>query len=274
MFRDLLVHVDRSKHCRARVEAAASLAQRFDARLAAIYVMPPMEISPFLADQYARDAVDDAYAKIAADRDEAKDLFEKCASRSRVEAEWIETRGHATDLVALCARTRDMIILGQADPGEAGLGVALSLPGHVALSAGRPVLMVPHGGTSATFGERILIAWNASAQAARAVNDALPLLARAKRVTVLEIGPEVVDEASPGADIGPHLKRHGVEAEMRRMTADDVEVGDLLLSHATDAAADLVVMGVYGHSRMREFVLGGVSRRLLRHTTVPLLMSH
>lgn len=274
MFRDLLVHVDRSKHCRARVEAAASLAQRFDAHLAAVYVMPPMNISPFLADQYARDAVDDADAKVAADRDEAKDLFEKCASRSGVEAEWIETRGHAADLVALCARTRDMTVLGQADPGEAGLGLAPSLAGHVALSTGRPVLMVPHGGASATFGERILIAWNASAQAARAVNDALPLLARAKRVTILEIGPEIVDEASPGADIGPHLKRHGVEAEVRRMTADDVEVGDLLLSQAADAAADLVVMGVYGHSRVREFVLGGVSRRLLRHATVPLLMSH
>ena len=109
----------------------------------------------------------------------------------------------------------------------------------------------------------------------RAVNDAIPILKRATKVTVLSIDPDVEPRPrTPGADIALHLARHGIAAEVASTSSLDIAVGDVLLSSAADAGADLIVMGAYGHSRVREMVLGGATRHLLQHMTVPVLMSH
>ena len=123
----------------------------------------------------------------------------------------------------------------------------------------------------------MLVAWNSSAQAARAIHDALPLLARAKRVLIMAVHREAGGQGQddvPGADIARHLVRHGVAAEASPVDAGGIEVGDLLLSRAADEGADLLVMGIYGHSRLRELVLGGVSRHLFDHMTIPVFMAH
>jgi len=145
----------------------------------------------------------------------------------------------------------------------------------LALGVGRPVLIVPRYGTFETVGERVLVAWNGSREATRAVHDALPLLKLASSVTVLSIDPEHdTGDRIPGADIALHLARHGVAAEGMSTVGLDISVGDLLLSRAADLGADLIVMGAYGHSRVRELVLGGATRHILQHMTVPVLMSH
>ena len=129
----------------------------------------------------------------------------------------------------------------------------------------------------AGVGERVLVAWNASRAATRAVNDALPMLQKAKQVTVLAINPRggVSGEGDvPGADLALHLSRHGVKAEAAWLKAADIEVGAMLLSRASDFQSDLIVMGGYGHSRLREIVLGGATREILQTMTVPTLMSH
>jgi nucleotide-binding universal stress UspA family protein len=137
------------------------------------------------------------------------------------------------------------------------------------------VLVVPRYGTFDTVGERVLVAWNGSREATRAVHDALPILKLATKVTVLSIDPERdTGDRIPSADIALHLARHGVAAEGTSTVGLDISVGDLLLSRAADLGADLIVMGAYGHSRMRELVLGGATRHILQHMTVPVLMSH
>ena len=276
-FKDLLVHVDASKHCGVRLRLAASLAHEFGAHLTGLYAMAPTSISPFLADQFPSAALDEMHARAAQHRDVARDLFGECTARAKPSVDWLEVRGDAAEAVAMYARYADLAVLGQVDPEEVGRGAQIDLPERVLTASGRPVLMVPYAGTFETLGERVLVAWNASAQAARAINDALPLLARAKRVVILTIHPEGGDRGhgdGPGADIAQHLARHGVKAEANHSAADNVDVGDLLLSRAADEGADLIVMGVYGHSRLRELVLGGVSRHLFEHMTVPVFMSH
>ena len=145
------------------------------------------------------------------------------------------------------------------------------------LSCGRPVLVVPYAGNFADVGRRVLVAWNGRREAARALHDAMFLLADAEAVTVIEIDPPAPGVAAPAASaaqLAAALMRRGIAAKAETETSGDIGVGDLLLSRTADLGADLIVMGAYGHSRVREFVLGGVSRDLFRHMTVPVLMSH
>ncbi len=276
-FKDLLVHVDSSKHCRTRLQLAAGVARNFGAHLTGLYAMAPMNISPFLADQFSPEVLDEMHARSAQQRDRARELFEECAGRAEPPAEWLEVRGDPAEALTMYARYADLAVLGQVDPDEVGSGVRFDLPEHVVTATGRPTLMVPYAGTFEAVGERVLVAWNSSAQAARAINDALPLLARAKRVAIVAVRPEADipgREDVSGADIARHLARHGVRAEASHIEADDIAVGDLLLSRVADEGADLLVMGVYGHSRLRELVLGGASRHLFDHMTIPVFMAH
>jgi nucleotide-binding universal stress UspA family protein len=137
--------------------------------------------------------------------------------------------------------------------------------------------VVPYIGIKTAPGKHAIVAWNGSREAARAVNDALPILRGADQVEVMCANPdrgELGDADLPGADLCLHLARHGVKAEAQTLVASDLEIGDLLLSRAADHGADLIVMGAYGHARWREVVLGGVTRQLLEQMTVPVLMSH
>jgi nucleotide-binding universal stress UspA family protein len=136
---------------------------------------------------------------------------------------------------------------------------------------------VPHAGHTGSIGRRVLIGWNGSPEAARAVHDALPLMVGAEAVTVVTIDPEGgpgANEEGPGADIARHLARHGLPVMVRRVTGPAAAAGDLLLNEAADLGADLIVMGAFGHSRLREFVLGGATRTLLAQMTAPVLMAH
>ena len=145
------------------------------------------------------------------------------------------------------------------------------------MASGRPLLMVPFAGDFPVLGQDVLVGWNASAEAARAVNDALPILQRARKVTVLSVNPRRGirgDGDVPAADIALHLARHGIRAEAAHTVVTDIGEGDALLSYAADIGADLLVTGMYGHSRLREMVFGGVTRSLLAEMTVPVFMAH
>jgi nucleotide-binding universal stress UspA family protein len=134
--------------------------------------------------------------------------------------------------------------------------------------------MVPYAGRFPDAGQRVLVAWNASREAARAVTDALPLLSRAERVEVVAFDSTGDHGEVPGADIALFLSRHGVKASAARQSAPGVDVGSQILSRAADVDADLIVMGAYGHSRLRELALGGATRSMLDAMTVPVLMAH
>jgi nucleotide-binding universal stress UspA family protein len=207
----------------------------------------------------------------------AQQLFRSRADVAGITTEWREREGDVAEIASLHARYADLVIVGQMEPGLPAGHSARALPERLLLGVGRPILVVPYAGVFTTVGERVLVAWNASREATRAVNDALPLLQRASQVTVLAINPRggvSGDGDVPGADLALHLSRHGVKAEASWVPAQDIEVAAMLLSWACDCQADLIVMGGYGHSRIRELVLGGATREMLQIMTVPTLMSH
>jgi len=145
------------------------------------------------------------------------------------------------------------------------------------IASGRPVLVVPYAGTFEAVGKRILIAWDGTREANRALNDALPLLEGAEAVTVMFVGANEreLEQHRPALErIVGHLRRHGINATLEETLRAGLPISDILLSRAADFAADLIVTGGYHHSQLREALIGGVSRELLEHMTVPVLMSH
>ena len=145
----------------------------------------------------------------------------------------------------------------------------------VLFDSGRPVIFVPFIQQAGLKLDRVMVCWDGSRAATRAIADALPFLRKAKQVEIVMVanGRSKSDEI-PGADLGQHLARHGLKVEVKRITSPDIDVASTILSYAADSSADMIVMGGYGHSRLREFILGGVTRGLLESMTVPALMSH
>jgi nucleotide-binding universal stress UspA family protein len=279
-YKDLLVVLDSNASARERIEIAVALAERFSAHLIGLYPLPmpeaprhfgyfdPALLNPFFEELRAR-------ARDAAD--ETRNVFERIASLRGVSAEWREIPEGADADPALHARYADLTILGQLDPDSGKPETFRPRPEQVTLASGRPILVVPYVGNFPSLGRRVVIGWNASQEAARAVSGAMPLLTAADIVTVLTVDPREGPRAHgelPGADISLHLARHGVKAEIERTVSADLPVGEVLLSRAADLGADLLVMGAYGHSRARELLLGGATRSLLRSMTLPVLMSH
>jgi nucleotide-binding universal stress UspA family protein len=222
-------------------------------------------------------------ADATARAEEAAKAFQEILEREGIEGEWRTEEGATAAILSTHARCADLTILGQPNDEEAFRGSSAdAVLVSVLMTSGRPVLAVPYAGQFDTVGDRVLIAWNASREASRAVNDALPLLRTATHVTVLAIDPksgapdagaDARGEAQ-GAAICRHLARHGVKAEAAHTIASGISEGEALLSYASDLGVDLIVAGGYGHSRAREMVFGGVTRTLIQEMTVPMFLSH
>lgn len=274
--KDILVHVDGAPAATARVELACELARRFDAHLTALYVDPELMLPAFSEVPTGPVLIDALEKEIAEQAAKARAAFDAVRERAGVAAEWRRVQGFVAGCVVSQARYADLVIVGQGgdeNPQSLCDGVAEA----VVLDAGRPVLVVPWIGVQGFSGKRVLVAWNASKESTRALHDALPFLAAAESVEVVSVNPASADEDEgevPAVDICHHLARHGVKAQAHRIEATDIDAGSLLLSRAMDEGADMVVMGGYGHSRLRELVLGGVTRQLLGHMTIPVLLSH
>lgn len=275
-YQDILVHIDDGESMPGRLAVAIELAERFGAHLTGIYVdaglaLPTLidvPISPSLVE-----ALEDEHRQRC---DRAEQQFRTTVDRSQVGNEWRLAQGELANTLSRHARYADLVILGQEGAEDQKMVIG-GLPDSVILGCGRPALVVPYIGASTPPGKHAIVAWNGSREAARAVNDALPLLAGADRVDVMCVNPgqsELQDAPLPGADLCLHLARHGVKAEAQEVVASDLEVGDVLLSRAADHGADLIVMGAYGHARWREVVLGGATRQLLNQMTIPVFMSH
>jgi nucleotide-binding universal stress UspA family protein len=279
-YKDLLVVLDSEATARERIAFASALAERFSAHLVGLYPLPtpetprhlgyydPALLDPFFAE--LRERARSAAVKV-------REAFDHATGPRGLSAEWREIPEGPDADPALHARYADLTILGQLDPDRAETELIRPRPEQVALASGRPVLVVPYAGHFDNVGRRVLIAWNATREAARAVSDAMPFLTSAELVTVLTIDPREGPRAHgelPGADIALHLARHGVEGQIERTVSAGLPVGEVLLSRAADLGADLIVMGAYGHSRVREMLLGGVTRSVLRSMIVPVLMSH
>jgi nucleotide-binding universal stress UspA family protein len=182
------------------------------------------------------------------------------------------TLADSADIFAGLARRFDLSVLAQSEPDTTARNMVVEA---ALFESGRPVLVVPYIQREGLELDCVMVCWDGSRSAARAVGDALPFLARAKKVEVVLVASEPgKSDEIPGADIAQHLARHGLKVELERIVAVDVDVTNTILSHAADVGGDLLVMGGYGHSRLREFVLGGVTRGILASMTLPTLMSH
>jgi nucleotide-binding universal stress UspA family protein len=271
--KDVLVVVDTEASVARRLALVAALAKRSEIRLTGMYVTG-LPVTTAFSDLDGWAQLVDAYMTAQrADAAKAERAFRAEVARLKLTAEWHCRETDMTEAVIGLTRLHDLVIIGQSNPGAPMNALR---PGEVVLAAGRPALVVPYAGTFSEIGRHILVAWNGTREAARALHDAMFLIDGAEAVTVLEIDPpgEEEDPDLRAAHVVEALKRRGVAAKAETTVSDGTPIADVILSLAADITADLVVMGAWGHSRLREYVLGGASRGILHEMTVPVLMSH
>jgi nucleotide-binding universal stress UspA family protein len=276
MIKDIVVSLRIGDKAGTAGDYAVSLASEFEAHLAGVaFVFDP--IVPVSGMGYipaevieTQQADNEAAAKAAIER------FNTATNRAGISAEPITLSASlagAGDQFARMARRFDIAVVGQSEPEARATDELIT---EAALfESGRPVIVVPYIQKAPLKLERVMVCWDGSRNATRAIADAMPLLERAGKVEVVIAGNErgKQDEIA-GVDMGQHLARHGLDVDVKRISGGNIDVADALLSHAADSGTDFIVMGGYGHSRLREFVLGGVTRSILSSMTVPALMSH
>lgn len=276
-YKTILVHVDESSHAGARIKIAAAIAMAQDAHLIGTAVTG---ISRYLAqtrmladlDPNLRTHLD--FLRQRALRSLA-DFGAAAQQSGPVSFEQRLVDDEAGDGICLQARYADLVVIGQNDPNEMSPVTPSDFPQYVVLNSGRPVLLLPHSGRFDTIGRRLLIAWNESMEATRALAGALPVLQCAATADAVIFNRRVYSHrqsAQAGADLAAYLARHGVRIQLLQRDASDT--GQALLALARDLGSDLLVMGGYGHHRFREILLGGVTSSVLEGMTIPVLMAH
>jgi nucleotide-binding universal stress UspA family protein len=276
MIKDIVVNLGLGERGSPAGDYAISVADAFDAHVVGIsFLYDP--IVPVSATGYIpAEVIDTQRADNEAAAKAAVDRFAAAASRAGVSAEQVTLSASlagAGDTFGRIARRFDLAIVGQAEPGMSSVEDIIAE--STLFESGRPMIVVPYIQKAPLKLDNVMVCWDGSRPAARAISDAMPLLEKAGRVEVVIIANErgKQDEIE-GADLGQHLARHGLKVEVNRMAGGKIDVADALLSHLADSGADFIVMGGYGHSRLREFVLGGVTHSILRSMTAPVLMAH
>ncbi len=275
-YKTILVHLNDPRRTEAVLEPAIELATRCNAHLIGLHVYASTPAPPI------RLPGSSVLGGLAAGEhkhsDEIAAIFSRMTANRSFVPEWRVVKVPHVDLAAVVmdwGRAADLIVAGQTDP-DWDLSPLLDFPERLALESGRPVLVIPYAGRYAKVGKNVVIAWKAGRESARAVFDALPLLLGAASVTILEIREHASQRPAlaPDTSIAAALARHGIKPTIRTSVAADISIGDEILSRLADLDADLLVMGAYGHSRMREVVFGGATRHIAQHMTAPTLFSH
>jgi len=276
MFKDIVVNISGRGPRDFAADYATSIAATFGAHVAGISFLYEPVIPDGTLGGIPVDLIElqrEENSKVA---NAAVSRFEAGVKKAGISAETRildATFGGAATLFAQIARRFDLAVVGQAQR-EGGASDELMVEGAL-FESGRPLVVVPYIQKRGLTLERVLACWDGGRTAARAIGDALPFLERAKAVDIVIVAEERKggDEIN-GANMSEHLARHGVTANVKRIAKGDLAIEDVLLSYAADSGADFMVMGGYGHSRLREFILGGVTRGILGSMTVPVMMSH
>lgn len=278
MYRTILVHCNDSRRISQVLAPAFAIAEQLESHLIALSVVPPVDIISGGADMTP--IVEDAHCVEYREHNaRMRAVFDAGIVSRAIKPEWRDVEAGAysvADTVLPLARTADLVVASQTDESWYN-SERLDIVEPLVLESGRPVLVVPNGEPRAGVAKRIVIAWNGRREAARAVFDAMPLLKQADAVKVVWIDPSAdgaEEKEIPVVDICAALARHGVRCEGAEEAAASGGVGDGLLKAAAGYRADLLVMGCYGHSRLRELVFGGASRHVLAHMQIPVLLSH
>jgi len=276
-FNDIIVYVDGTEASKARVAFAVSLAKKQDAYLVGVAFAPKGLLPLYGADVGFAD-MSGVLQGVKAQGEAALESFKTSAAAAGVNAEDRLMQGMSEEFshdFAAFARQVDLTILGQPRDGDPLIG-QYALVERCLFASGRPVMIAPAAPAEIALEGTIVAAWDGSAEAARAFNDALTFLKPAKRVVLLVGVMEGSREKAepPTEDMVAHLRRHGVTVDVARVPATEGDIGRLLLSQAKALQADMIVMGAFHHSRWRELILGGVTLTMLEEATIPLFMAH
>lgn len=276
MIKDLVVNLGGSGSPDVTAAFAISMAKAYDAHVVGVaFVFEPV-IPGSLLGGIPTDLIEVQREENAKAAEVAVESFQTAARAAGVSA---ETRlldasiAGASDLFGRIARRFDIAVVGQAQRDQ-GVSEELLIEGAL-FGSGRPVIVVPRTQTQAMALDKVMICWDGSRPAARAIGDAIPLLERAKSIEIVVVtGERDKSGEITGANMKRHLARHGIDVEIKRIPAGQVDAQTAILAHAANSGAEFIVMGGYGHSRLREFILGGVTRGILKSMPVPVLMSH
>ncbi len=276
--KNILLHLDHSSGCSNRLDIAFAMARDNGARIDGLFVVPDYVVPSYVEAQISVDLITDVTEKAIARAEEALVGYRQRAADAGVEMTAKVVEGQVIPILREHTKYTDLLLLGQdnpEDPDNASYGLADAL----LFEGASPCVVVPHSGRLEAPGRRILLTWNASRESARALREAMSMLQRAETVVVLSSEPD--DGDSDVARGHPHaqelarfLESHGIESVSSGIADVDVSPSDAIIGQAADMNADLIVMGAYGHARLREIILGGVTRDLLKQTTVPLFLAH
>jgi nucleotide-binding universal stress UspA family protein len=270
--KQIVAHVEGGPHDAAVLRLSSTLATRFGAGLEAVFANVPPYV-PASIDGILTPQIIETQQAIYRKRAEAAKAALGALSFPEVKRKLTIIDGLAASAVIQRGRYADLTVVAQPAPEESDAVTDYDLPAEIVMALGRPVLIVPYAGTFADCGKRVLVGCSDRRESARALTDALPFLVTASEVTLLTVNP--ADATGPmESALKAWLAAHGIKGTTRIAHTKEIEVGDVLLSSAADLSADLIVMGAYGRSRLRELILGGATHNILKHMTVPVLMSH
>ena len=276
MIKDILVNLTVAKPHDVAGDFAISVAALFDAHLSARAMACKMPIgSGAMLDGASAEFIDDYTAERQEEAEQARKSFDERARRADIRADSSVVTDYVAELAQIFAETArhyDLSVVAQ-EERENDLPESLVIEAAL-FESGRPVLVVPYIQKTGIRLDRVMLCWDGSRNAARALGDAMPLLTRAGKIDVVTIDATERRNSIRGAQIADHLARHGLKVELKPIVAPDTDVANVILSQAADGETDLIVMGGYGHTRLREFILGGATRGILESMTVPVLMSH
>jgi nucleotide-binding universal stress UspA family protein len=276
MIKDIVVNLSPGDSRDPAADYAISLAAEFDAHLAAVsFIYDPVIPATVMGGGIPTELIESQRVENEKTASDAIARFEAAAQRAGISFESRKTDAStagAAGRFAHFARRFDLAVASQAHP-DGSVTQELVLESAL-FESGRPVIAVPYIQKGGLKLDRVMVCWDGGRTAARAVADALPFLTRAKAVEIVVIVERGKADELPGVNLAQHLSRHNVNVTINRIPMGDMAVADALLSHAADSSADFVVMGGYGHSRLREFILGGATRTVLQSMTVPTLLSH
>ena len=276
MIKDIIANLDVDSSREVTADYALSVARAFESHVSAVAFAYEAVLPGSIFGRESVRVIEAERARREAATQSAVVKFEAAVHQSGLSAEAHVLKvgvAKAGEMFGRLARRFDLAVVAQAEPDK--LPARQLIIEAALFDSGRPVLLVPYIQREGLTLDNVMVCWDGSRSAARAVGDAMPFLARAKAVEIVLVAsdPGKSDEIA-GADIAHHLARHGLNVELRQIVVRDLDVANTILSHAADAGTDFMVMGGYGHSRLREFVLGGATRGILSAMTVPTLMSH
>ncbi len=278
-YKTILVSLNEIPRLPHLIAAAAKLGRAFNAHVMGLYAVPAVQFYPSVGYEAMPQYFDGNQIYFRDHAREAEEAFTKAMTAEGISHEFELANGASPDVadeVVARSRCADLILISAISPDQPA-GVEPDFAEQVVISTGRPVIILPIKGEAGLKADQIVLAWDGGREATRAAFDAMPLLKMADRVFVTRIDPQKdrgLKNAVPGIDLAEMLARHGIKAEVRNISAAGEDAGHALLTTARDEGSGLIVMGAYGHSRLREYIFGGTTRAMLVNMDRPVLMSH